>query len=60
MRTEPPEVKATQSLLYQGNLLQYAATTLAPVHHQFIIKLKFHLKWSQSKNVIKVGVPAEN
>jgi len=57
MRTEQPEIKAMISLLYQENLSQYAVTTLASVYHQFLIKLKFNPKWSQSYYVTKVGVP---
>ena len=42
------------SLLYQENLLQYAAATLAPVCHQFLIKLEFDLKRKKSINITKV------
>ena len=35
-------------LLYQENLLQHVAITLALVHHQLIIKLKFNLKQNQN------------
>jgi len=49
-----------QSLLHQENLSQFTITTLTSVYYQFIIKLKFNLKQSQSNNITKVKTPAEN
>ncbi len=39
-------------------LSQYAVTTLASVHHQLIIKLKFRLKHKEENIVTKVGASA--
>ena len=48
------------SLLYQRNLSQYIVTTLASVHYQFIIKLKFDLKQRLKPNVINNIIDKEN
>ena len=41
-------------------LTQYVATTLAPVRHQLIVKLKFRQKQLQENIVTKVRAPAGN
>src|SRR6266540_3940724 len=58
MRTELPK-EGNIIFVTPRKLTQYAATTLAPVRHQLIIKLKFRLKQPRA-NIVTAPITVQN